>query len=201
LVLGVVVLVARRIRSGAGSAPAPAAAEEPVRPEPVAPPAAAQAAPVPVDASAAAQNGNGHAPKPEAVEPADAVGTDARTVLVVDDEAFVRATTARILTLAGFDVLQASSAADAIAIGTAHDQQIHALLSDVVMPEMSGFELAEEARRIWPDTAVILFSAYTAAALERHKLRKSADMKVLMKPVEPAELIDAVTAAIDATQG
>jgi CheY-like chemotaxis protein len=66
---------------------------------------------------------------------------------------------------------------------------------------MSGFELAEEARRIWPDTAVILFSAYTAAALERHKLRKSADMKVLMKPVEPAELIDAVTAAIDATQG
>src|SRR5829696_3225729 len=110
-------------------------------------------------------------PAPAAVEPTELVAAEpepepesesgpASTVLVVDDETSVRSSTARLLARAGYEVLQASSADEALAI--LHERgPVDAMLSDVVMPGANGFELASAVRDIAPATSVLLFTAYT----------------------------------------
>jgi two-component system cell cycle sensor histidine kinase/response regulator CckA len=117
-----------------------------------------------------------------------------RTVLVVDDEPSVRRSTARLLERAGADVLEASCAEDALAFGE-QGRSIDVLLSDIVMPETSGIELANAAREVWPDAGILLISAFTPAALTRHKLNDEAGGRILQKPLERDELVAAVAAA------
>lgn len=117
------------------------------------------------------------------------------TVLVVDDEDAVRSSTARLLGRAGYEVLQAGSADEALRVVGAHGGTIDAMLSDVVMPGASGFELASAVREVSPGTAIILFTAYTPAAIQRHNLRGGSDAKLLQMPLERQELLDAIAAA------
>jgi two-component system cell cycle sensor histidine kinase/response regulator CckA len=119
---------------------------------------------------------------------------EGRTVLVVDDEPSVRRSTARLLERAGAEVLEASCAEDALAYGEA-GRSIDVLLSDIVMPEVSGIELATAARAVWPDAGILLVSAFTPAALTRHKLTDEAGGRILQKPLERSELVAAVAAA------
>jgi two-component system, cell cycle sensor histidine kinase and response regulator CckA len=117
-------------------------------------------------------------------------------VLVVDDEEAVRRSSARLLARAGFEVLEAGSAADALAL--LGERPIDVLLSDIVMPEVSGIELAVAAREVWPHAGILLISAFTPAALTRHKLTDETGGRILQKPVERSELVAAVAAAAGA---
>lgn len=83
------------------------------------------------------------------------------TILVAEDEAALRTIVERILHRAGYEVLTAASGPDAIALAKQHAGPIHLLLSDVVMPDMSGLDLAEQFLRDFPQMRVVLMSGYT----------------------------------------
>jgi DNA-binding NtrC family response regulator len=117
-------------------------------------------------------------------------------ILVVDDEASVRRSTARLLQRAGHEVREAGSAAEALDLlrdGTA----VEVIVSDVVMPEMTGIELVGAARALRPEVEVILCSAFTPAALTRHEFEAGREHTILQKPLELAQLLDAVSAALE----
>lgn len=115
------------------------------------------------------------------------------TVLVVDDEAAIVDMTRMALTTLGYTVLSASSPADAIAI--ASEQPIDLLVTDVVMPEMNGRELADRLMQDYPDMACLFMSGYTENILA-HKGVLGADVRMIQKPFTLAELSAAVRSAI-----
>jgi CheY-like chemotaxis protein len=176
-------------------APARAAAKQP---RPAAAPVAAKQ---PQPRAAAAPVAGERPPQPRAAENAAPVRQDAAvrgTVLLVDDDADVRGSTLRILERAGFEVLEAGSAADALDVWRGHDAPIDLLLSDVVMPGVTGVELAAEIAALSPETAIILISGFTPSALEQHRLLTGDDdgVQLLHKPLAPAELVAAVRKTI-----
>ena len=87
----------------------------------------------------------------------DAAGA---TILVVDDEGAVRRACARALGGDGFDVLTAENGREALALAEAQGDGIHLALVDVLMPEMTGPELARELSARWPRIKVLFMSGY-----------------------------------------
>jgi PAS domain S-box-containing protein len=102
--------------------------------------------------------------------PADASGGrhGTETVLVVEDEAALRALTERILLRHGYRVLVAANGAEALALVDGHDAPIHVVLMDVVMPGRSGRVVGEEIAQRRPATKVIYLSGYTDNAITHH---------------------------------
>jgi two-component system, cell cycle sensor histidine kinase and response regulator CckA len=83
------------------------------------------------------------------------------TILLVEDETAVRLVVSETLGEAGYTLIPTSSPIDAVARARAHPGRIHLLLTDVIMPEMSGLALVERIRSVRPDVAVLLMSGYT----------------------------------------
>jgi PAS domain S-box-containing protein len=103
----------------------------------------------------------------DAVEPARAVKADlpplggTETVLLAEDEEDVRLLMSEYLQQNGYAVLPARNGEDAIEIAERHDGPIHLLVTDVVMPKIGGWELAERLANLRPDLKVIYLSGYT----------------------------------------
>ena len=87
------------------------------------------------------------------------------TILVVEDEESVRNVIRRALTNAGYDVLIAPSPLDAIALIKAPPRPLHLVLTDVIMPDMSGPQLAEQVRQVAPDLPFLFMSGYAGDRL------------------------------------
>jgi CheY-like chemotaxis protein len=83
------------------------------------------------------------------------------TILLVEDEHTLREITREYLESRGYNVLSAETGAHALELCRAYDQPIHVLLTDVVMPGMSGLDLAREARQCRPGLSTIYVSGYT----------------------------------------
>jgi PAS domain S-box-containing protein len=83
------------------------------------------------------------------------------TVLLVEDEPVVLRLARDLLAENGYRVLAASSGSDALSIARKETETIHMLITDVVMPEMSGPELADRIRKLWPTMRVLYMSGYT----------------------------------------
>ena len=116
-------------------------------------------------------------------------------VLVVEDEGMVRDLTTRVLDRAGYDVMVARNAAEALDLVNASRGDIDALVTDVVMPGMSGPDLAEQMMDRFPSIAVVLVSGYTAETLHLESvLARGATF--VAKPFNPQELVRAVATAI-----
>jgi len=88
------------------------------------------------------------------------------TILLAEDEEFIRKLTSRILETNGYDVLVAADGAEALAIGKRNIGRIDLLLTDVVMPGLGGVELAVELRRSRPDLPILYMSGYAFEALD-----------------------------------
>jgi CheY-like chemotaxis protein len=101
------------------------------------------------------------------------------TVLVVEDDPGVRAISAEALRVLNYRVLEAGSAATALRVLQQH--QVDLLFTDVVMPEMSGARLADEARRLHPGITVLYTTGYTRNAIVHNGLLDSG-VQVLSKP-------------------
>lgn len=114
-------------------------------------------------------------------------------IMLVDDQVEIAATYRRILIRLGYRVEAYSSAEIALKAFLHHPARVDLVMSDVVMPEMSGPELASAMRRTRPDLPVILWTGYNPAAAHLDG-RPAA---VLEKPVEPASLARAVRLEID----
>jgi len=81
------------------------------------------------------------------------------TILVVDDDPGAREAVAEIGRLAGFDVRLAANGVEAFASAVA-DDELDAIVCDLVMPEMDGLELANRIRRLRPNVAILLMTGY-----------------------------------------
>jgi len=90
------------------------------------------------------------------------------TILVVEDEEDVRRLSIQILKKQGYEVLEASCADDALVLTKEHKEPIHMILTDVVMPGMSGRELARQLKPLHPKMKVLYMSGYTDNAIVRH---------------------------------
>jgi len=100
--------------------------------------------------------------------PASVSATGRETVLIVEDEDAVRRLAERILRSAGYKVLAAASGGDALLQCEKHDAPIDLLLTDVVMPQMSGRALAERLAKSRPALKVLYMSGYTDNAIVHH---------------------------------
>jgi two-component system, cell cycle sensor histidine kinase and response regulator CckA len=109
------------------------------------------------------------------------------TVLLVEDQEAVRESAAEYLAENGYTVLKASRGSEALDIAERHSRPIHLLLTDVVMPQMSGRELSEKITSIHPETKVIFMSGYSNNLLSN---RQVLDPKheLLQKPFRLATL-------------
>jgi len=130
------------------------------------------------------------APSTEATQSTAGTGR----VLVVEDEGMVRDMTARVLDRAGYTVLLARNAAEALAIIGEDADPIDVLVTDVVMPGMSGPDLAEEVLGRYPGMGIVLVSGYTAASLKLDDVLARGAIFV-SKPFNPSDLVRAVAEA------
>jgi len=133
----------------------------------------------------------GKAASGEREEKPAAIRGGSETVLVVEDEAGVRELACEFLRVKGYNVLEAEDGLKALAISRSHRGVIHLLLSDMVMPKMSGGELAAELKVARPQIRVVFMSGYSE--FSRGELGKAfPDVPVLQKPFSPATLVEMV---------
>jgi signal transduction histidine kinase/ActR/RegA family two-component response regulator len=118
------------------------------------------------------------------------------TILLVEDEEGVRELARDILRASGYTVLEARSGHEALLLCERHQGPLDLLLTDVVMPRMSGRELAERLGPIRPDLSVLYMSGYTDDAVIRHGVL-GAGTAFLQKPFAPAALVQRVRESLD----
>jgi signal transduction histidine kinase/ActR/RegA family two-component response regulator len=120
------------------------------------------------------------------------------TILLVEDEATVRRLAARILRDRGYTVVEAVDAEEALAVSDGHTGVIDLLLTDVVMPGLSGRELAERITKRRLFTTVVFMTGYTEDAIVHRGLYAAST--VVAKPFTPDGLARAVREALDASR-
>ncbi len=118
------------------------------------------------------------------------------TVLVVEDEEAVRKLIEQALRKYGYRVIEATNGAEALRVCENHDPPIRLMVTDVVMPGMSGRELAARVREQLPDLRVLYMSGYTDDTVIRHGLL-DASMFFLQKPFTPSALARKVRETLD----
>lgn len=118
------------------------------------------------------------------------------TILLVEDEDMIRNLILAILEKEGYTLLQASRGKEALALVQADPNPIDLLITDVVMPEMSGRILAEQLATLRPGLRVLYISGYTDDAVVRHGLL-AAEVDFLSKPFSPIALITKVRHILD----
>jgi len=118
------------------------------------------------------------------------------TILVVEDEESVRELVAEILGPYGYNLLDARSGREALQTCKEHESSIHLLLTDVVMPEMGGVQLAQDLGRKHPHLKVLFMSGYASRAAANHSiLEPGADY--IQKPFTPGKLARKVRQVLD----
>ncbi|MEV0562388.1 PAS domain S-box protein [Dactylosporangium sp. NPDC050588] len=117
-----------------------------------------------------------------------------QTVLLVEDEDALREVTRRILTRNGYKVITAANGAEALAL-VAEATQLDLLLTDVIMPEMVGKELAERVRALRSDVRVLFMSGYAQPVLASQGTLDPS-VTLVAKPFTEAELLAEVVAAL-----
>jgi hypothetical protein len=118
------------------------------------------------------------------------------TVLMVEDEAALAEVTRRVLTRNGYTLLSASSGDEAIEVAAQHDGTIDLLLTDVVLPGMSGRDVAEKLAVARPGIRVVFMSGYARPVLASRGAL-DAGVRLVEKPFSEAVLLTNVRAALD----
>ncbi len=130
--------------------------------------------------------GGKKAPRPRGTE----------TVLLVEDEEMILRLGAKLLGFLGYTVLAAQTPSAALAIAAGHRGPIHLLITDVVMPEMSGKELSEKLVALRPETRVLFTSGYTANTIAHHGVLEEG-VEFLPKPFSISVLAAKVREILD----
>ena len=127
-------------------------------------------------------------PTAEPAEVPAELAKGSETVLVVEDEGGVRSLVCEALASHGYKVLEAAGAASALEISEKYTEPIHLLLTDVVMPQTGGKELAKGFSTLHPETKVLYMSGYTDDAIVRHGILERGT-SFLQKPFQPRALL------------
>ncbi len=124
------------------------------------------------------------------------VDTGSETILLVEDEPVVRELARRILEMNGYNVLEAGDVGEARRLCGTHPEPIHLLVTDVVMPVMSGRGLADALSSLRPEMRVLYMSGYTDDAIVRHGILLEG-VPFLQKPFTPQRLAAKVREVLD----
>jgi CheY-like chemotaxis protein len=129
-------------------------------------------------------------------EPPVVSSSGTETILLVEDNAGLRKLATRLLEPAGYTVLGAATGEEALRLLEGHEKNVHLLLSDVVMPGMSGRQLAEQLAQTRPGMKVLYMSGYTGDTIVRHGVLE-AQVSFLNKPFTAAALLRKVREVLD----
>jgi nitrogen-specific signal transduction histidine kinase len=125
-----------------------------------------------------------------------AVARGSETVLIAEDEPDLRELTRMFLQEHGYKVIDAASAEQALKIADALSEPIHLLLTDVIMPGMSGRQLAERIQDRRPQTKIIYMTGYTDDMIVQHKVLEPG-VNMLQKPFTRLDLVQKVRSTLD----
>jgi CheY-like chemotaxis protein len=127
--------------------------------------------------------------------------TGCETILVLEDDIGVRHLSVRVLRGLGYDVLEAANGDDAQRlVGRSDNKKIDLLLTDMVMPQMSGRSFADWLGKTSPETKVVFISGYLEESLHPGDRRGQEEMFFLAKPFDPAQLAKKIREALDSSQ-
>jgi two-component system cell cycle sensor histidine kinase/response regulator CckA len=118
------------------------------------------------------------------------------TVLLVEDEDALRRAAAELLSLRGYRVLQAKDGLDALSVAKSYESKIHLTVTDVVMPHMSGGELAKELETLRPETRVLFVSGYAGQTVLDHAV-VNVESNFLQKPFTLKQLAGKIRTVLD----
>ena len=118
------------------------------------------------------------------------------TILLVEDAEVVRRLTREIVSRAGYRVIEAGNAEEAMKVAEAHQGPLDLLLTDVIMPGANGVELAKRLRAVRVDLPVLYMSGYTDNAITRHGLLNERTA-FLQKPFTPQDLLRKVREVLE----
>ncbi len=132
-------------------------------------------------------------------EPERQAGTvsGSETILLVEDDQVVRTFVRDLLVECGYDVVEAAGAEEALRWAERHQGPIHLLLTDVIMPGLSGRQLAERIGTMRPDTKILFMSGYTGDIVIRYGLQEMG-VEFIQKPFDAESLERKVRALLDA---
>jgi CheY-like chemotaxis protein/two-component sensor histidine kinase len=134
---------------------------------------------------------------PHGRDETDSLPRGSETVLLVEDEPLVRDLAHRLLNQQGYNVLEAANGVQALRVAQEHaGENIHLLLTDVVMPQMGGKELADQLKMLRPDVKVLYTSGYTDDAIVHHGVLEPGT-NFLQKPFSHKTLSHKVREALD----
>ncbi len=126
--------------------------------------------------------------------PESSPGTE--RILLVEDDDSVRELASEILQMNGYEVIEASNGVDAISVFDAQKKPVDLVVTDLIMPQMGGRDLAKHVTPKNPDLKVLFLSGYTDSAVVRQGLLEPGSF-FLQKPFTPAELAHKVRQALD----
>jgi two-component system cell cycle sensor histidine kinase/response regulator CckA len=127
---------------------------------------------------------------------AEALSSGTETVLLVEDEDALRRATAEFLGLRGYTVLEAKDGQDALSVSATYGKMIDLAVTDVVMPRISGGQLAKELNTIRPDTRVLFVSGYAGQTILDHKV-VDVENNFLQKPFTLRQLAAKMRTVLD----
>ena len=134
--------------------------------------------------------------RPKTVVPAPKSSRQSETVLVVEDEEIVRELVCTVLSDSGYDVLCAPNGTEGLRMSETHRGKIALMITDVVMPQMGGLELARELSARRPETKVLYVSGYSEDDINDQGIL-AADLEFLEKPFTPQALTRKVRAMLN----
>jgi PAS domain S-box-containing protein len=118
------------------------------------------------------------------------------TIILVEDEPDILNITRMMLEMQGYTILAASSPSDAIRLASEHSCEIQLLITDVIMPEMNGWELAIKLRSLYPHLKRLFMSGYTADIIAQHGVLQE-EVYFVEKPFSPKTLAAKVREVLD----
>ena len=125
------------------------------------------------------------------------VATGSETVLLAEDQSSIRSVLREFLESRGYQVLEAQNGGEALELAEHYTGPIDVLVTDVIMPQIRGLELAKRVTELHPDICVIFMSGYSEDALLENRLLSQQNITLIQKPFDPEDLAQKIRESLN----